>query len=304
MINLNHLRVFAAVAEEGNVTRAAARLSVSQPAVSKQLGDLERALDLRLCDRLPRGVRLTEAGRRLRSHAARLLAVEAAAEAEMAALVEGERGRLSVGASTTIGSYLVPELFGRFKRRHPEIDLELHIANTQAIQAALVGGSLDLALTEGFVGAATLEAEVVAHDEMKLIVPADHAFTRRRRVRVGDLSRVPMIMRERGSGSRDVIEAALSARGVRLEPAMSLGSTEAVKNAVAAGLGVAFVSELTVGQELRSARLAVVEIDGFSIPRALHLLRLRGRRASAAAAAFEALLRQSGDAGQYSSVSE
>lgn len=292
-MNLNQLRIFAAVAEEGNVTRAARRLAISQPAVSKQLADLEQSVSLRLCERLPRGVRLTDAGRILREHAVALLAVEAAAEADMAALAGAERGRLAIGASTTIGSYLVPRVLGELKRRHPGIDLHLEVANTQAIQDALLDGGLDLALTEGFVRSPALEVEVVAHDEMKLIAAPEHPWTSRRRVRVSDLTKTPLLLREPGSGTRDVVEAALAQRGISVEPALSLGSTEAIKSAVAAGLGVAFVSELTIDLELTTGRLVTVDVEAFRIPRALHLLRRRGRRATPAAQAFLDILRQS-----------
>lgn len=291
-MNLNNLRVFAAIADAGSVTGAARALAISQPAASKHLSDLEQALELSLCERLPRGIRLTEAGRILHDYARQLLAIEAAAEADMAALATGERGRLSVGASTTIGSYLIPELFGAYRRRHPGVELELKIGNTEGIQDALLEGSIDLALTEGFVHSKALDMEVVAHDEMKVIVAPDHPWTSRRRVRVGDLARVPCIMRERGSGTRAVIEAALAERGVELEPSMSLGSTEAIKNAVAAGLGFGIVSELTVGLELVSGRLVEIALDGFSIRRALHLLRLEGRRPSPSAQAFSAEVRR------------
>lgn len=293
-MNLNQLRAFAAIAEEGSVTRAARRLAVSQPALSKQLSDLEASLGVSLCDRLPRGIRLTEAGQILRAHAERLRAVETAAEADIAALVGIDRGRLSVGASTTIGSYLVPELFGEFRRAHPGIALELQIANTRAIQSALLAGELDLALTEGFVDADALEVEIFDHDRMKVIVAPDHPWAARRKVRLRELSAAEIVLREAGSGTRDVIEAALAERGVVPRPVMALGSTEAVKRAVAAGLGIAIVSELTVGLELSSGRLVEVAVEGLTIRRALHLLRLGSRRPSASTAAFLQLLRHPG----------
>ena len=293
-MNLNQLRAFAAIAEEGSVTRAARRLAVSQPALSKQLSDLEASLGVMLCDRLPRGIRLTEAGLVLREHAERLRAIEAAAEADIAALVGVDRGRLSVGASTTIGSYLVPQLFGEFRRTYPGIALELRIANTRAIQSALLAGELDLALTEGFVDAEPLEVEVFDHDEMRVIVAPDHPWAERRKVKLRELATAPMVLREVGSGTRDVIEAALAERGVALKPVMALGSTEAVKHAVSAGLGVAIVSELTVRLELATGRLVDVQVEGLAIRRALHLLRLAARRPSATAAAFLERLRAPG----------
>ncbi|MEM6993483.1 MAG: LysR family transcriptional regulator [Myxococcota bacterium] len=289
-MNLHHLRVFASVAAEGSFTAAARRLNVSQPAVSKQLSELEAAVGLPLFDRLPRGVRLTEAGRVLRGHTDRIFEAEAAAQADLAALAGLARGQLRVGASTTIGSYLLPQLFGDFRRRHPGVDLDLQIANTEVIQRALLSGELDLAMTEGFVRAGALRVSVAHTDELLVITAPDHPWAAEGSVRLEDLARAPFIARELGSGTRDVVEAALAKRGVTVDPVMTLGSTEAVKSAVAAGLGVAMVSRLTVALELSSGRLVHIRTPGFAVQRALHLLTHEHRRPSRAARAFLALL--------------
>ena len=292
MLNLNHLRVFAAIAREGSITGAARALHVSQPAVSKQLADFERDVDAPLFDRLPRGVRLTATGRALLAHANRVFAAEAAAEAELANLRGLARGRLTVGASTTIGSYLVPALFGRFHRAHADVQLDLHIANTSVIQDAVLHDQVDLALTEGLVSADGLEVRPVYRDELVLITPPHHPLLEMQHVVPGTLRTLPVIFRERGSGTRDVIEAALGSVGLQdIEPAMSLGSTEAIKRAVARGLGVSFVSRLTVELELAAGRLATLPVRGLTIERDLHLVTLRGKTASPAAAAFIDLIR-------------
>ncbi|MDH5676452.1 MAG: LysR family transcriptional regulator [Myxococcales bacterium] len=290
-VNLNQLRVFAAVAAEGSATRAARRLRISQPAVSKHLAELEDQLGLSLFDRLPRGMRLTLAGQALNRHAERIIATEAAAEAELAELRGLSSGRLSIGASTTIGSYMLPSLFGAFHRAHPGVALELEIANTRAIQAALLDGSLDLGLTEGFVASELLDVEEVAHDEMVAIAAPSHSAARLPQLSLRELCALPMIVRERGSGTRDVIEAALAHRGIELSPQMALGSTESVKHAVASGLGVAIVSRLTVELELDTRRLVELPVEDLEIRRALHLLQLRGKGLNPAAAAFLQLLR-------------
>lgn len=290
-MNLNQLRVFAAIAAEGTFTAAARRLNVSQPAVSKQLGELEGAVGMALVDRLPRGVHLTEAGLVLVAHAERIFSAEAAAEADLAALAGLSRGRLRVGASTTIGSYLMPQLFGHFRREYPQVQLELEIANTEVIQRALVSGELDLAMTEGFVPPATLQVQVVHEDELILIAAPDHALSSAGQAAPSDLEQVPFIARERGSGTRDVIEAAFAERGLTVTPTMALGSTEAVKNAVIAGLGVAMVSRLTVELEVSSGRLVHVGTPGLSVRRALHLLTHQRRHPSPAATRFLALVR-------------
>ena len=289
-MNLNHLRVFASVARHGNVTRAARELRVSQPAVSKQLSDLEQDLNAALVDRLPRGVRLTAAGELLFGHAQRILQAERSAEQELAELQSLHRGRLAVGASTTIGSYLVPSLFGELHRVHEGVQLDLEIANTAAIQHAVLEHRLDLGLIEGFVASDHLDVETLAGDEMVAIAAPSHPLLAKGPLRASALRELPVLMREHGSGTREVVEAALAALGVQLRPIMSLGSTEALKNAVLHGLGIAIVSQLTVAHELRSGRLAELRFSDLHIKRDLFLVNLKGKRPSPAAAAFRELL--------------
>lgn len=282
-MNLNQLRVFRAVLEEGSITRAARALRISQPAVSKQLAELEASLGASLVDRLPRGIRLTAAGELLSDHVRRIFQEERAAETALGEFLGLRQGRLSVGASTTIGSYLVPQVFGDFRRLHAKVGLELSISNTRTIQNQVLEGEVDIGLTEGFASSDALLVEVLSHDEMVLITAPDDPLGQAGALPVERLKELPFIARERGSGTRDVIEAALYERGVSLQPVMTLGSTEAVKNAVAHGLGVAMVSRLTVALELESGRLCEVGVQGVVIQRALHLLTLRGKHPSPAA---------------------
>lgn len=290
-MNLNHLRAFSTVAEAGNLTRAARTLGLSQPAVSKQLAELEQHLGTMLFDRLPRGMRVTAAGVSLRPHAERILRAERAAEDELRELAGLRRGKLSVGASTTIGSYLVPSVFGELRRAHPALELDLQIANTAAIQAAVLDNHVDLGLTEGLIAEGALRIESVAADEVVAIAPPGHPALARAPLEASELAALPMLMRERGSGTREVVEAALRARGLTVTPAMSLGGTEALKNAVLHGLGVALVSRLSVEHELRTGQLAELALRDLRIRRDLHLVTLEGKTPSPAAAAFIALLR-------------
>lgn len=289
-MDLHKLRTFSVVAAEGNITRAARRLSTSQPAISKQLSELEEALGTALFHRLPRGVRLTEAGQILRGHADRIFQEEGLAESELAALSGLTRGRLTVGASTTIGSYLIPQLFAGFHRAHPEVRLELEIANTTLVQAMVIDDRIDLGLIEGFVAAEQLVAEVVHYDEMVAIAAPTHVLAHGA-LRARDLAAHPFIGRERGSGTREVIEAKLSALSVELEPAMSLGSTEAIKRLVIDGVGFAIVSKLAVERELQEQRLVELQVADLSIRRALHLVRLGGKRPTPASESFVRMLR-------------
>jgi DNA-binding transcriptional LysR family regulator len=292
-MNLNHLRAFHAVAVAGSITAAARTLQVTQPAVSKQLGDLEDALGARLVDRLPRGIRLTTAGRALLDHARRIFGIEHTAEVELAALVGVRRGELSIGASTTVGSYLVPPVLGAFQRQHPRLRLDLQIGNTAAVHDLVRRQLVELGLTEGSVNDDDLEASVFDHDDMVAIAAPGDPVLSRLPLSARELVGLPFVMRERGSGTREVIEAALAKRRLAVEPIMSLGSTEAVKHAVAARLGVAIVSRLTVALELASGSLVAIELADLEIRRELHLVELHGRSRSPAASRFLALLAHS-----------
>jgi DNA-binding transcriptional LysR family regulator len=295
-LNLNQLRVFRAVLESNSITEAARILRISQPAASKQLADLEASLGVTLVERRPRGVRLTAAGEVLSRHTWRLFQEEEAAERALSALLGLELGQLALGASTTVGNYIVPGLFGELKRAHPKVILELEIGNTALIRELLIAGRVDLGLTEGLLttGSAELEAlhaEVFTHDEMVLIVAPDHALAASAGpLRARQLEGLPFIVRERGSGTREVVEDALARARIEVQTVMSLGSTESIKNAVSAGLGAAFVSRLTVELELSSGRLHEVVLSDFQVRRALSLLTLEGKPPSPAASAFLRLL--------------
>ena len=289
-MNLNHLALFHAVALEGSVSRGADRLSISQPAVSRQLSEFERSLKTRLFDRLPRGVRLTPAGDLLFSYARRLFALEAEAERSLQELHGLERGRLSLGASTTIGSYLLPGVLARFHARYPGIDVSLEIANTEEIQRHILEGTLDMGLTEGFAEEENLESAVFMQDELVAILPVGHPLSSSAGITLERLSQEPFVLRERGSGTRAVIERALAARSLSARPALALGSTEAIKRAVEAGAGVAIVSRLSVAAEERSGVLSIHPIAGVSLLRPLHRLHLKGRHPSGALHAFGIML--------------
>jgi DNA-binding transcriptional LysR family regulator len=292
VLNLNHLRVFRSVCETNSITEAARLLHISQPAASKQLAELEAHVGVVLVERLPRGVRLTGAGEVLGRHARRLFQEERAAEAALEALLGLDLGQLSVAASTTIGSYIVPTVFGELHAAHPNVKLELEIGNAARVEELVLAGQLDLGLSEGSVVSEQLHVEVFAHDQMLLIAAPTHPLAAARApVPARLLGELPFLMRERGSGTREVVEAALEQRGVRVTPAMTLGSTEAIKTAVAKGLGVALVSSLTLELELASDRLRVVELAGASIRRPLHLLTIEGKPPSPAALEFLRRLR-------------
>lgn len=292
-MNINHLAVFHAVAEEGSVTRAAERLCISQPAVSKQLRELEKTLSVALFHRLSKGVQLTDAGELLVGYSRQLFALEAEAERALRELRALERGRLRVGASTTVGVYLLPEICAQFSAQYPRIELQLEIANTQTIEQLWRANKVDVALVEGSLASNDAMAEVFLLDEMVAIASPQHSLLQETPITAARLCREPFVLREVGSGTRAVVEQVLTTQGLAAQSVMSLGSTEAIKRAVAAGTGVAIVSRLAIGLELSAGKLAVVPVVDLSITRPLHRLRLRGKYEGRAAREFVRLLRRS-----------
>lgn len=293
-LNLHHLRVFAAVAREGSFSRAAAALRLSQPAVSKSVQELERQTALSLFDRSGRAPVLTEAGAALFARARELFGVERIAEEELAAMRGLERGILRVGASTTVATYFLPPLLARFHSQHPGVRLKVVSANTRAIARRLLEGRLDIALVEGPVSHERISVIPWREDELVVIAPASHRLARRRAVRSADLAGEPFIRREPGSGTRAVADSALAKHGVRPGAAVQLGSTEAIKQAVAAGLGLAVVSRAAAADQIALGSIAILPLEsaGFrrDLRRMLTELRLDGRAPSAAAREFRAAM--------------
>lgn len=289
-MNINQLAIFHAVAGEGNLTRAAQKLCISQPAVSKQLRQLEKSLGTALFHRLSSGVQLTEGGALLYEYSSRLFALEIEAERALAELRGLQRGRLTVGASTTIGIYLLPEILGEFQKLHPNIELCLEIANTQTIQRELKNNALDVALTEGVLVGKEWQADVFRTDEIVTIARPDHPLQGASTLALETIGREPLLWREIGSGTRAVMERVLHERGVEFQTAMSLGNTEALKRAVISGMGIAFISRLAVEAELASGVLIVLPLSE-KIERPLHRLRLKGKYESRAAREFVRLIK-------------
>jgi len=288
---MRQLEAFLAVARAGSFRRAAERVHLSQPALSQHVGELERGLGARLFERRGRVVTLTEAGRILEDHALRVLATLAGAQEAITDLTGGGRGSLVIGASTTPGLYLMPALMGAFEREQPGISVDLRIANSRVIEEQVRANELDLGVVGGH-GLAPGEECLAAGmlDELVLIVAPGHAWARRARLEPSILARERLLIREDGSATRQVTERALQQGEVKIGRTLVLGHTEAIKQAVIAGLGVAFVSIHAVRGELETGRLARVRVRGLDIHRHFHVIRNEAKMLTARAKAFIAAI--------------
>ena len=297
-INLHHLRLFSAVVDHGGFTKAAQALHLSQPAISKSLTELERQLHVKLLDRAGRSIRLTDAGQLLQARARELFGVERSAERELRELRGLKRGVLRVAASTTIATYMLPPVLGRFRLRHPGVQLRLASANTRTVARLLLESRVDIALVEGPVAHTGITVVPWMDDELVVIARPDHPAASRR-VRIDELPGFPFLLREPGSGTRVVSQRALARHGVRLTNTMRLGGTEAIKQAVAAGLGLAIVSRAAAADQIALGKIAVVTVDGLVIRRAFTQIKLRDRAPTGASRELELLLRE--EAGERTS---
>ena len=297
-LNLHLLRMFATVVRSGSFSKAAEILNISQPAISKGVRDFELQVGCRLLNRSPKGVVPTPEGLALSRRADALFAVERAAEDELSALRGLHNGSLRIGASTTIATYMIPRYLGAFHRAYPGVDIHLISANTRDIAAQMVEHEIDIGLVEGPVDDRNLVAEPWRTDVMKLIAAPDHAFAMASEpIDPRRLENEVLIVREPGSGSREVVAQALAAHGIEPLRTLEIGSTAAIKQVVAAGLGVSIVSVVTVDDQVRLGRLKVLDLDGMTIERTLWQLTLPGRLAMPAARAFEKMLMDPAAAG-------
>jgi LysR family transcriptional regulator, transcriptional activator of the cysJI operon len=286
-MTLRQIEVFLAVARDKSFSVAARRIHLSQPTASEHMQELEKELGATLFTRRARAIALTEAGRVFETYAAKILADVAGARQAVVELDGLKRGSLMIGASTTPGIYLLPGLIGEFRSRHPGIDLHLDIANSRVIEERVRADELDLGVVGGHElarGERCLTAGLV--DELFLVVPPQHAWARRRDISPNALAEQPLLVREEGSATRRATERSLAIAGIKYTVRMELGHTEAIKQAVMAGLGVAFLSVYAIAGEVSTGRLSALRIRGVSIRRHFHVIHSEGRPPRASARAF------------------
>lgn len=292
-MNLHYLRIFLKVAEYEHVTRASEELLLSQSAVTKTIQHLEREVGLELIERHGRRIVLTYAGSVLATYARRLFALEREMEEALVALQEVEVGEITIGASTTTGVYLLPPIVARFRTRYPQVNLHIEILNSQEIIERALNWKLDFGLVEGDSSALPpeLHVEVFGHDQLVLVVAPGHRWSNLQVVEPEALREGELLLREQGSGIREVIEQALRLQGVQVRPLLTVPDNEAIKQMVLSGVGAAIVSALAVQRELAAGDLIRVPIADLNLRPQLSLIRRIDKHLSRAAQAFCALLR-------------
>mmetsp|Transcript_9577 Transcript_9577/g.16524 ORF Transcript_9577/g.16524 Transcript_9577/m.16524 type:complete len:312 (+) Transcript_9577:1737-2672(+) len=290
--SLTQLKILKAIATEGNFHKAAQTLSISQPAVSSQMKHLERQLNIPLFDRAGRGTNMTEAGHLLLRYADSILALCEETCHALDDLQYLQGGTLVIGASQTTGTYLMPRLIGLFRERYPQVAVKLHVECTESISGYVANGEVDLAVIGGEVPLEfheKLKITPYAEDELALILPKSHPFSKVETIQKQDLYRLRFIALDAESATRKVIDKVLSQHGIdsslfRVE--MEFNSIEAIKNAVQSGLGAAFVSVSAIAKELELGILHWSKIENVTIKRMLSVIMDPNRYHSKVSTAF------------------
>ncbi len=299
MASLENFRlvVFRAVARQRSFRKAAEELYLTQPAVSLQIKALEEDLGVQLFDRSGSQIQLTREGQILQGYADRSAELLASAAQEIASAAGEHAGRLALGASTTIAQYVLPKVLGELRKSYPLIAPTLISGNTEDIVQLLEEQKIDVGCIEGPARSREIFVEPFLLDELVMIVPAAHEWAERGQVQLKDIPAVPLLMRERGSGTRDVVERELERHGLKrraLQVVMELDSTEAIKSAVEAGLGVGFVSRWALAKDSRlGASVKVIDVAGLKIRRDFFLARRAGPEPQGIVAEFRRFLLRS-----------
>ncbi|MFD7521352.1 selenium metabolism-associated LysR family transcriptional regulator [Paenibacillus chitinolyticus] len=294
-LNFHQLHIFYTVAEKGSFSHAAQALHMTQPAVTMQVQSLEDHFGIKLFHRSTKKIELTEAGRTLIPYARKCVELIRETENAMTGFTAMAEGRLQLGASLTMGEYILPRLLGPFRKEYPNISVVMKVMNTTQILDEIFAHQLTFGLVEAPIQHPDVHTEAILSDELKLIVPAGHPLAEMETIRMEDVFRYPFVLREEGSGTRRVMEEELERTGIAcsgMDIVMELGSTGAIKSAVEAGLGISILSQSSVKHEVRLGILKVKEIEGVSFSRSFYAIYLNSTLLPLSAVSFLNFMRR------------
>lgn len=293
-ITLRQLEIFEKVAKYGHVTQTSNQLLLTQSAVSMSIAEMERLVGAPLFERQGKRLLLNDRGRQILPETREVLMKIRMIEQFLDDSIGEPRGVLNVGASTTIGNYILPAIIGEFSKLYPNAKALLNVGNAQQIETAVENGDLDLGLIEGLSHSNFLIATPWKHDELVVIVGKEHEWANEKKASLKMLKSAEWIMREKGSGTREIFEAAMETKGIKFSIALELGHTEAIKKAVEAGLGVGCLSKMTVQRELDNGWLFEIA-SPLNLHRTLMILTRDSVQMTTLLKAFLVLLKQTQD---------
>lgn len=280
------LEVFEAIARLGSFTRAAEALHLTQPTVSMQIKKLTDAIGLPLIEQLGKRIHLTEAGRELQAYTRGIFQQMDDLEAVLNRMKGLSGGRLRISVATT-ANYFIPTLLGSFARRYPDVTISLDITNRETLLRSLLENTVDLVIMGQPPDESNVEARAFMENPLVIVAPPNHPLAGKKNIPLARLQEETFLVRESGSGTRIAMERFFNQRKIKLNTGMEIGSNEAIKQSVQAGLGLGLLSRATIEQELALKRLTVLDVADFPIMRDWYVIHRKGKRLSAAAEAFK-----------------
>lgn len=269
------LKVFCTVAETKSFSKTSEIVHLTQPAVSLQIQALEEYFETKLFDRTNNTITLSPAGEVLYKYAKYILALYSAAEKEIGKITGHTKGSVIIGAGTTIGNYILPSVILDLKKQYPKMKISVFIENTKKIMELLNTGAIEFGLVEGEMSKYKVTLEPLIEDELFVIVSPIHPWAKKKIISLTELTKEPFIFREEGSGTRQITEKYLSSRGLKIKDlniALTLGSTESIKEAIENGLGVSILSKWVVRKEVKCGNLVTVGLKEGRITRQFYLV--------------------------------
>lgn len=269
-MELRHFRIFLTVCEAGTMTRAADSLYMTQPSVSQVIAELEKEYNVRLFERLSHRLYLTSAGERLRSYASHILNLSEQVKKELVDL--GAGGSIRIGASLTIGAHVLPAIIQVYRQEMPGVEIFTQVDNTRVIEKLILEDGLDLGLVEGLIYSPHIREEMLSDDDLTIICGPGHALWGKSKIQIAELAGNAFIIRESGSGTRDIFERVMSGAGAHWKIAGVYNNTEAIKQAVRANLGLAVVPKISIEEEIDRSLVWSIEVKDLNLKRKFNLV--------------------------------
>ncbi len=289
-MTIRHMKIFVSVYQTQSITRAAEQLHMTQPAVSRAIQELEHYYGVCLFERIGRRICSTESAARLYAQALHIIETLDSMEKELRDW--DEFGMLRVGATITLGTFLLPRLAAQFQRRHPHLQLKAMVSNGAQLSQHLLDNTIDLALIEGSVLPAQLVSEPFSRDHLQLILPPDHPLAKRESLQLAELSQESFLLRERGSAGREFLDHVFAAHQLPLVPLWESASTQAIIQAVGAGLGISFLPERLVRQAIADGLVCTIPVTDEAFARTHHIVYHRHKYLTRSAQEFIALCKE------------
>lgn len=283
-MNIRHLRIFVAVFQYGSMTLAAKHLFISQPSISLAIAEMEEYYGIKLFDRISQRLYITQAGEQLLQYAQHVIGLLD----EMDNNVKNwdNIGELRIGASITIGNYLIPALILQFQKQYPDIKISVSVFNSEHIEQLILENKIDLGFVEYVSDHAYIERLPIMEDHLSLICANDHPWTRQNDITIEDMLKERFLLREKGSAGRDIFDSFLNLQGIKITPLWESMSSQALINAVERGIGVSFLPYLLVKEPLEQHRIKEVMIKDTTLSRKFSIIYHKNKFLSKTAKSF------------------